>query len=592
MIATKVLKPKKLLIVTLIFICFCSSAKAKVALDPSVIGVGARALGMGRAYVAATGEPDSIFLNPASLTSLSHWGATSMYSKLMSEVDYLLLGASFPVGEGIAGLGYLNASISGLQKATRDPNTGIISFEAGTTNYYNSINYLTYAHKISKELALGTSFKFFQQGFSAGNSGQGFDLDLGITYQPFDFLTLGFLQRNFLPASLGAKIKWSNNEEESLVTSSRLGLSYQIALVNLNLDYELFPTSNKNPLLKLGAEWWLAPAFALRVGSDQDPLETNFTAGLSFLTSGFMFDYAYHQYGSLSTNTTHTFSLSYGIFKEKEEKEYLKVEAPLDQSLLFEEETTVEGSVLPEVSKVETIGKEVSIENRTFRFLQPLELGKNSISLTAFDKQGKKLEEKKIRVLRLKEFKDVPKDYWVRIPIAILAMEKIVSGYPDGTFRPEGNITRAEICTLLMKTKDLRPKTKDLKAKFKDVSEKHWAASYIEQAVKEGIVKGYPDKTFRPNGLITRAEGVAIITRFAQLPEANVLEAPFPDVPGRFWAAREILSAREAGMLKYLEGKNFEPQKKLTRAEVVEILSKTKIIKPKVDEMLNFEEGY
>jgi hypothetical protein len=514
-----------------------------------------------------------------------------MYSKLISETDYILIGGARPTENGVLGAGYLNASISGLQNATRDPNTGLISFESGTANYYNSIIYLTYARNIFKEFSAGANLKLFNQGFSPGDSGRGFDFDAGVVYKPFDFLTLGFLQRNLLPASLGAKIKWGNGDEESLATSSRLGLSYKIESANFNLDYELFPTQSRPSLLKLGAEWWIIPIFALRIGSDQDPLETNLTAGLSFLSAGFKFDYAYHQYGTLSTSTTHTFSLSYGIFREKEEKRYINVTPPEDKTVLFEDMITVEGAVLPEVAKLEANGKEVRLEGKgAFHYMQPLELGKNGILLTAFDAQGKKLEEKKIRVLRLKDFKDVPENYWVRIPISILAMENIVSGYPDGGFKPEGNITRAEMCSMLSK---LRPSSLVPRPlKFKDVSSKHWAVEFIAQAVAEGAVKGYPNNTFKPNGFITRAEGVAIIARFAKLPQAAVLESPFPDVPGRFWAAKEILSAREAGLLKFLEGRFFESNKKLTRAEVVEILSKTGMMAPKVEEMLDFERGY
>jgi hypothetical protein len=330
---------------------------------------------------------------------------------------------------------------------------------------------------------------------------------------------------------------------------------------------------------------------ALRVGSDRDPLETNLTAGLSFLAQDFQFDYAYHQYGDLSQNAAHTFSISYGISKEERIKEIIDVESPANKTLLFQDQVSVSGKVAPEVKRLLANDKEVAIEEGAFRFAQPLNPGKNSIRLTAYDAAENKLAEEKLRLLRLKEFSDVPEDFWVRVPISILAMERVVSGYPDGTFKPEGNITRAEICTLLMKTKGLTVK-KLTRRTFKDVPVTHWAAGYIAEAVRGGVVKGYPDGTFRPNGLITRAEGVATIARFAKLPAARVLESPFTDVPGRHWAAKEILSAKEAGLLQYLEGKDFELNRKLTRAEVVEILSKTEMLRPKIEEMLDFEEGY
>lgn len=564
---------------------------ATVALDPSVVGVGARALGMGRAYVAISGEPDSIFLNPAALNDLSQWGMTSMYSQLMSKVNYLLLGYVYPSEIGKLGFGFMSASIGDLRVAHRNPD-GTISFEAGTINYSNNIYFLSYGTELFPSLDAGLNLKFFYQGYSNNmDAGRGLDADLGLLYRPLEGLSLGFLQRNFIPSSMGGKFKWdTSGAEESLATSSRLGVNYVIGDINLNGDYEFYPTTTKSGVLKLGAEWWLQPSFAVRAGLDQDPLETNLTAGLSFLFSGFKFDYAYHQYGSISTNVTHTFSLSYGIFKEQIVKEYLKVNNPPDKSVVFNETVTVEGQVLPEVLRLETDSKEISLERGgTFQYKHSLNLGKNKILLTAYGAEEKRLGEENVRVLRLKSFSDVSPGHWARTPIAILAMENIVSGYPDGRFKPEGNITRAELCAMLAKTRPSPYIPKPVK--FKDLK-KHWATKFIAQAVEEGAVKGYPNGTFKPNGLITRAEGVAIIARFAKLPQAAVLEPPFPDVPGRFWAAREILSARGAGLLKYLEGRFFESNKKLTRAEVVEILSRTGLIALKVEEMLDFNRGY
>jgi hypothetical protein len=98
-------KAQKLALLTLAFLMFFAlAASAKIALDPSVVGVGARALGLGRAYVAISGEPDSLFLNPASLGDLSRWGMTSMYSKLISEANYVLLGGVTPTPFGTIGV--------------------------------------------------------------------------------------------------------------------------------------------------------------------------------------------------------------------------------------------------------------------------------------------------------------------------------------------------------------------------------------------------------------------------------------------------------------------------------------------------------
>lgn len=587
------LKTAKIIVFTLVFAFLALSvANAKVALDPSVVGVGARVLGMGRAYSAVSAGPDSLYLNPAALSQLTHWGMTSMYSKLIGEVDYFMLGGVRPLGNDTVGIGFLGASVGGIRTAVRDPITGRITFEAGTTNYYNNIYYLSYGRNIREDLSAGVNLKLYSQGFASGDSGTGYDADLGIVYKLRDNITLGFLQRNFVPAAAGGKVAWSDGHEEALATSSRLGVNYSGGFYNFSVDYELYPTqSDKSGLLKLGAEWWPTPTLALRAGSDQDQAETNLTAGLALLFRGFEFDYAYHQYGTLDQNTTHTFSLSYGIFgKEEEEivKDIVKITKPQDKAVLFKEITEVEGIVLPEVQRLEVEGREVPFENGAFRFEQPLVLGRNNIVLQPYDRRGDALEQEVVRVLRLQEFSDVPEGYWVRVPISVFAMLKIVGGYPDGTFRPEGNITRAEMCTVLMK---IRGKSGEKRATiFPDVPSSHWASGYISEAVGEGIVKGYPDGNFRPNGLITRAEGVVIISRFAGLPEPKELEAPFADVPGRHWAAKDIKSAKEAGLLQYM-GERFDLNRKLTRAEAVEILSRTELLTPRINEVLDFEGG-
>ncbi len=596
------MKAKKLGLLVLVYVLLlCSAAGAKVALDPSVFGVGARALGMGRAYVAIPGEPDSVFLNSAALSEVPNWGVTSMYSKILGNVNYILLGGVRPLGEDAIGVGMLSASVGGIQSATLDPVTGRLSLEAGTKSYYNNIYFLSYGREVMDRLSAGLNLKLFSQGFTGGDSGTGYDADLGLIYELREDLKLGFLQKNFVPSSLGAKIKWGSGREESFVTSSRLGLSYRPGAYSLNADYEFFPTqSDKSGLLKLGAEWWLTPMFALRAGSDQDPSETNMTAGLSILTRGFKFDYAYHEFGSLSQNTAHVFSLSYGVFAEEEEEvveeDPVEIVRPEDKAIIFEETTVIEGYVLPRVERLEVNEKERALADGAFRFAYPLFPGKNTLRFVPYDSKGNQLEEKTLRILRLPGFKDVPEDYWVRKPISVLALLGVIGGYPDGTFRPEGNVTRAEMCTILMKIKGARGPSTLLGAGvgrgtgFKDVPAGHWASRYIAQAVEEGVFKGYPDATFKPNGLITRAEGVAVVARFAGLPEPKLLEAPFPDVPGRHWAARYIMSAKEAGLLQYL-GRLFDPNKKLTRAEAVEILSRTELLAPRIKEVLDFQEG-
>ncbi|MFA4906614.1 MAG: S-layer homology domain-containing protein, partial [Candidatus Margulisiibacteriota bacterium] len=130
------------------------------------------------------------------------------------------------------------------------------------------------------------------------------------------------------------------------------------------------------------------------------------------------------------------------------------------------------------------------------------------------------------------------------------------------------------------------------KEAFKDVNLKHWAIKYVNLAVSREVVKGYPDKTFRPSANITRAEGLAMIARFGGVKETPYTGAEFKDVNAKNWAATIIAGSFKEGLLNYFKGKAFEPNKKLTRAEAVEMLYRSRPVVILVNDLNDFEKGY
>ena len=107
------------------------------------------------------------------------------------------------------------------------------------------------------------------------------------------------------------------------------------------------------------------------------------------------------------------------------------------------------------------------------------------------------------------EYSDVDIDDWFNNAVCTLSNFGILKGYEDGTFRPNGNITRAEFATIAVRFFEVEYNGKDL---FPDI-DGHWAQDYINQAGFAGLVEGYPDGTFGPEKLITRAEAVTIVNR-------------------------------------------------------------------------------
>ena len=106
------------------------------------------------------------------------------------------------------------------------------------------------------------------------------------------------------------------------------------------------------------------------------------------------------------------------------------------------------------------------------------------------------------------DFSDVASGAWCRRAIATLTNIGIIHGYTDGTFRPNAQITRAELATIIARFANLDVNTKT----FSDITG-HWAQKSIELAAGNGWINGYTDGTFRPNNKITRAETFAMINR-------------------------------------------------------------------------------
>jgi len=145
----------------------------------------------------------------------------------------------------------------------------------------------------------------------------------------------------------------------------------------------------------------------------------------------------------------------------------------------------------------------------------------------------------------------------------------IVFGYPDLTFRPNGSVTRAEFASMLMRA--VKPVDDGVPLTFKDKDEiEDWALKSIQQAVKLKVIFGYDDNTFRPNANISHAEMISMVIRASGLAGSNAAKTKFSDdadIPS--WARAAITKAEEVGIIHadgLLVGK-LDPDAKSTRAE-------------------------
>lgn len=147
-----------------------------------------------------------------------------------------------------------------------------------------------------------------------------------------------------------------------------------------------------------------------------------------------------------------------------------------------------------------------------------------------------------------------------------------IMGYPDGTVQPEGEITRAEACTIFFRllTDSSRDyyfaRTND----YTDVNAGDWFNNAISTLSNAGIVTGYNDGTFRPNQPITRGEMAKIIANFANL---NKGTKSFTDLSGHWSKTYVELAAGNGWIAGYPDG-SFRPDQKITRAETVTMINR------------------
>ena len=144
-----------------------------------------------------------------------------------------------------------------------------------------------------------------------------------------------------------------------------------------------------------------------------------------------------------------------------------------------------------------------------------------------------------------------------------------LSGYANGTFEPDRNMTRAEVTTMfarLLTEKMAADQT--YSNTFSDVAKSHWAANYIGYMQQFGIITGYADGSFRPDASVTRAEFAAIASRFEALTEGT---KSFSDVPSSHWAAKYINFAATRGWVNGYADGTFRPNNSITRAEVAAV---------------------
>ena len=153
----------------------------------------------------------------------------------------------------------------------------------------------------------------------------------------------------------------------------------------------------------------------------------------------------------------------------------------------------------------------------------------------------------------INKFTDVNEDNWFNISVSTLANIGVIGGYSDGSFKPNQYITRAEFVALMIKLFDIN--SENVMNRFTDVLENDWYYNAILASVNKGFIAGYPDGSFKPNQFITRAEACKIVNKMLDRKPTkpgfyNHL-IDWPDLSENAWYYLDMIEATHSHIADY-----------------------------------------
>lgn len=166
-------------------------------------------------------------------------------------------------------------------------------------------------------------------------------------------------------------------------------------------------------------------------------------------------------------------------------------------------------------------------------------------------------------------FPDLKNDVWYSEPIKKIFDRNIITGLPDGTYRPAATITRAEAVTMLGRA--LKLDKNNTKHRFSDVSKNSFAAGYINSAYELGYIKGVSATKFRPNDPIKRGDMAMILQAAYGL--SSTQQTAFTDVPKSMYYYEAIQAAYSSNAVTGYKDNTFRPKNPITRAENAQFMS-------------------
>ncbi|MYL10837.1 MAG: S-layer homology domain-containing protein, partial [Cenarchaeum sp. SB0669_bin_11] len=177
-------------------------------------------------------------------------------------------------------------------------------------------------------------------------------------------------------------------------------------------------------------------------------------------------------------------------------------------------------------------------------------------------------------------YSDVPEDAWYRAAVLRLAEMGVVAGYPDGTYRPDNGITRAQMAALISRAlggASTEPSDTEARS-FSDVPEDAWYGSAVRHLASLGVVQGCGDgSSYCPDSVVTRAQMALFLHRAHNLEPPDSASPSFEDVGADHYAYEAVESLRAAGITAGCQSEPalYCPDGVVTRAQMAVFLSRS-----------------
>lgn len=270
-----------LLMIIAINITADDAGEAVTSIPHLQMGVGARASGMGGAFVGLADDATTTYWNPAGLSRISVYRThiASMYSKMSFDRVYSYLSVYEKLENNYGGLGlsWYNFRIDNIEE------TDISGNVSGMQNYAVNTFALSYGNSIIDTLKAGISLKYYYLKYLS-NDAKGIGIDFGALYKPFG----PFFQVGLVVQDINFGICWNTERKDLVYPDVRLGFSYNILYEKLIILADLEDNFKARLKTHFGAEYWLNEYTGIRAGLN----DLKLTAGLSFKITNYQIDYS------------------------------------------------------------------------------------------------------------------------------------------------------------------------------------------------------------------------------------------------------------------------------------------------------------